>query len=55
MKKYIVTRTVHVVQAITLKANSAEDAKNLARKSKFKDFVTVNNKKRTDYSTTLLA
>lgn len=55
MNKYQVTRTAHVIQTILVKANSESEAKDLARKSMFKDFATLNNKKRTDYIATKLA
>lgn len=55
MSKYQVTRTVRVIQTIAIKANSSSEAIELARKSKFKDFATLDNKKRSDYTATKLA
>lgn len=54
MKRFVVTRKVHVNQALVVKASSASEAVELARKSKFKDWATE-NAKRTDYNATELA
>lgn len=44
-KRYTVTRTVTVNQAIVLKANSKSDAIELSRKTKFKDWSSENGKR----------
>lgn len=53
MQRYVVTRKVHVNQALVVKAGSKSEAIELARKSKFKDWATE-NAKRTDYNATEL-
>lgn len=50
-KRYTVTRTVEVNQAIVLKADSASKAIELSRKTKFKDWSSENGK-RTNYEAT---
>lgn len=49
MQNFTVKRLVEVHQAIVIKARSASEAKELARKTKFKDWTTLYNKKRTGY------
>ena len=44
-KRFIVTRTVEVKQAIVLKANSTSDAIELSRQTKFKDWSSENGKR----------
>jgi len=50
-KRFTVTRTVISNQAIVLKADSASEAKELARKTKLKSWATE-NAKRTNYNAT---
>jgi len=49
MNKYHVTRTRIVNEGIVLEANSAEEAKSKARKTKRKDWSHVESKKRSNY------
>lgn len=51
MKRFIVTRTVEVKQAIVLKANTASEAIEASRKTKFKDWSSENGK-RSNYNAT---
>lgn len=50
-KRFVVTRTVTVRQAIVLKAENASKAIELSRKTKFKDWSTE-NAQRSDYKAT---
>ena len=49
MQKYQVSRIVSVLQTIAIKAESPEQAIELSRKSKFKEWATVDNKRRKNY------
>ncbi len=49
MSKYHVTRIVSVLQSIAVKATSETEAIEKARKSLFKEWATVDNKRRKNY------
>lgn len=52
MTKYQVTRIVSVLQTIAIKANSADEAILASKKTKFKEWATVDNKRRKNYKAT---
>lgn len=49
MSKYHVTRIMSVLQSTTVEATSDEEAIELSRKLKQKDWVSVDNKRRKNY------
>jgi hypothetical protein len=50
MKKFTVIRDVIVRQAISIKAETAAKAIEASRKTKFKEWSTVDNAKRSNYN-----
>lgn len=48
-KKYHVTRIVSVLQSVAIKANSEQEAIEASRKLNFKEWATVDNKRRKNY------